>query len=258
MKIKALGIYGGREGKRALSCFQLNERILFDAGNIFSNLETPPEAIDHIFLTHSHLDHVVEIPFLVDKVFSSREYPIKIYAGKETIEALKQHIMNDKIWPDFSNLRLPKSGLPAVEYVEISEGKEVELFEYQIIPFASVHTVETYGFVIREGNKGLVYSGDTYTNPDLWKLVNENEYIKAVIVDVSFPSSFKKIAEASKHYTPELLKKDVESYLKRNDIELYVYHFKPRFFSSILKELKTLNCKILEDGMEIVINGGQK
>jgi len=156
MKIRALGVYGGRSNSKALSCFQLGENILFDAGNIFPQLNTSPEKIDHIFITHSHLDHVVEIPFLVDKVFTLRERPIYLYANRATIEALKVHIMNDSIWPDFANLKLPKSGLPAIEYIELKEEEEVRIGEFTIIPILAVHTVPTYGYLIKNSVCGVI------------------------------------------------------------------------------------------------------
>jgi ribonuclease BN (tRNA processing enzyme) len=253
MKIRALGVYGGRSNSKALSCFQLGENILFDAGNIFPQLNTSPEKIDHIFITHSHLDHVVEIPFLVDKVFTLRERPIYLYANRATIEALKVHIMNDSIWPDFANLKLPKSGLPAIEYIELKEEEEVRIGEFTIIPILAVHTVPTYGYLIKNSVCGVIYSGDTYSNPALWERIDGDPSIKSVIIDVSFPSELEDLARASKHYTPEILKRDLE-HLTREDLDIYVYHFKPNFAEKITKELFNIGCKILDDGMEIEID----
>jgi len=257
VKIKVLGSYGGKADSKALSCFQLGENILFDAGNIFSPLNISPEKIEHIFITHSHLDHIVDIPFLIDKVFVLRETPIYLYANENTIEVFRKHIMNDVIWPDFSKLKLPKSGLPAIEYVKVKEGEKICIGEFTIFPITAVHTVPTYGYLIKNLDYGFIYTGDTYSNPELWERVNLDSSIKAVIVDVSFPSELKELAKVSKHYTPEILKKDLER-LTREDCAIYVYHVKPEFIKKVTEELLDINCQILDDGMEIKIDGGTK
>ena len=58
--------------------------------------------IDHIFVTHSHLDHVNSIAFFLDSVGALRPKPVTVYATAPTIETLKKHLFNWDIWPDFT------------------------------------------------------------------------------------------------------------------------------------------------------------
>ena len=60
--------------------------------------------IDHILVTHAHLDHVRDIMFLADNINISacRDFPVTIVSTEGILNALKEHLFNDAIWPDFS------------------------------------------------------------------------------------------------------------------------------------------------------------
>ncbi|MDP1007195.1 hypothetical protein Q6240_29025, partial [Klebsiella pneumoniae] len=65
-------------------------------------------ALDHILISHSPLGHVLGIPLLADAVLrlrvAARRPPIQVHALPETLAALRQHIFNGVIWPDFTAL----------------------------------------------------------------------------------------------------------------------------------------------------------
>ena len=103
--IKVLGSYGNRGFNKGTTSFLVEENIAIDAGNLANGLGDNVEKIEHIFLSHSHFDHILDIPFVIDTNFSKRENSLKIYGLKETIEAIKV-IFNNKIWPDFTNICL--------------------------------------------------------------------------------------------------------------------------------------------------------
>ena len=64
----------------------LDDDILIDAGTGVGDLTLEAMCrIDHVFLTHSHLDHVTSLPFLLDTVGPLRDGPITVYALQETI-----------------------------------------------------------------------------------------------------------------------------------------------------------------------------
>jgi phosphoribosyl 1,2-cyclic phosphodiesterase len=108
MKIKVLGCSGGIGGNLRTTTLLVDDDILIDAGTGVSDLSIEQLcAIDHIFVTHSHLDHVTSIPFLVDTVIGMRGKHITLHATRETWQILKDHIFNWKIWPDFSVKLLP-------------------------------------------------------------------------------------------------------------------------------------------------------
>jgi ribonuclease BN (tRNA processing enzyme) len=88
-KIKILGAFGAKTQDTNNTCIQINNKIIIDAGNILNSLGKEAINIEHIFLSHSHLDHIVEIPFLIDHFFDKKDTPINIYALGGTIEHLK-------------------------------------------------------------------------------------------------------------------------------------------------------------------------
>ncbi len=246
--IKVLGAYGGKLDGFGTTSFQVRQNLLIDAGSVFKHLLEPPEKIDFIFLTHSHLDHLADIPFLIDAVFTRRREPLRIFAGKQTIVSIKKFIMNNHIWPDFAELKLPTSGRASIEYIQIEPFKSFKMEKLEIMPFPSNHVVETFGFIIRIGGKKVIFSGDTASNPLLWEMASSSDVYR-VIVDVSFPNRLSSIAVASGHYTPLSLLRDIERY-EISDEKILVYHIKPYYLREISQEISELlpNAKILRDG----------
>ncbi len=254
MKIKVLGAYGGRFGDLGTTCLQLSERILIDAGNIMRSLGEKCLDVDYVLLTHAHLDHIIDIPFMVDYTFRYREQPLEVMGCSDTLSAVKDYIMNWNIWPEFSSIRLINSGDYAVTYTPLDMGKSIVLNDFEIFPFKANHTIPTLGYIVKKEGKGFLFTADTYRNPVIWKKLNEDKEIKVLITEISYPSYMHNLAEISKHYTPKILKEELRS-LKRDDIEIYVMHLKPNSISELLKEIPEVlpDVKILKDGDEIRI-----
>jgi len=80
MKLRILGCSGGIGGRHLrTTSMLLDNDILIDAGTGVADLSlTELSLIDHIFLTHSHLDHVASIPFMVDTVGGMRDQPLTL------------------------------------------------------------------------------------------------------------------------------------------------------------------------------------
>jgi phosphoribosyl 1,2-cyclic phosphodiesterase len=247
------GAYGGKSKDMATTTILVGDSIAIDAGNILGFLGGRAYMIDHIFLTHSHFDHILDVPFLIDVFFERREYPLKVYGGKATLEALKKYIFNWHIWPDFNNIQLIKSQESAIEFIEIKSGDELCVDDVWIKPVASNHTVECLGYVVKRDDNAFYFTSDTYATDTIWDTVNSDPSIKKLITDVSFPSRLDKLAHDSKHMTPKVLKEELTK-LKR-DVDLYIYHLKPSFFEEVVEELKSielpLGYKVLEDGYHL-------
>ena len=250
MKLEILGAFGGKDRKRKTTSFLLKDFVV-DAGNLFSGLNHSYQLLN-LFLTHSHLDHIIDLPLFLDFAFTKMEKSLRVYASDETIDSLRKNIFNETIWPDFSKLYL-FSGEPSVEFVEIREFEIIKIKDFTIMPIHAVHTVKTFGFRIENRNETVIISGDTKSNPLLWEIVNSDKTVKAVLVVVSFPSRLQGIAEVSGHYTPSSLALDLRSLKK--DIGIYVYHLKPAYYEEVKKEIeeKLPFVKILEDNMIIEV-----
>jgi ribonuclease BN (tRNA processing enzyme) len=258
--IKILGAFGGKSKDRCTTCIQVDKdnKILIDAGEILNSLGDKASQVEHIFVTHSHLDHILEIPLLIDMTFATRKNPLKIYASKGTIRHLIMHILNWDIWPDFSEIDMLDSDEKSVQFVEIIENQTIEVEGYKIKAIANNHTNSSFGYVVSKEDKSILFTSDTYCCDTIWDEVNLNKNIKSVIIDVSFPSQFKQLAFDSKHLTPQLLKEELKK-LNRNDVKIYIYHLKPAYENDIINELNILDEEnnifngggILSDKMEI-------
>ncbi|WP_457641172.1 MBL fold metallo-hydrolase [Persephonella sp.] len=242
-KLTVLGAYGSRYDDMHPSTFLINNSICIDGGNILEPLKEKSFLISDIFLTHSHLDHICDIPFLIDITYTKRKKPLNIYGLPETINALKEYILNCEIWPDFSNINLIHSESKSVRYIEIDYFKEICIGDIRIKPIPANHSIKSCGFVV---NNKILISGDTYSNKYLVNEINSNKSIEMLFIDVSFPARLDNIAEKSKHHSTRTLKEEIKKL--RDNIKIYAYHIKPPFSEEIKKELKDEKINFLKEG----------
>src|SRR5206468_2344964 len=157
--------------------------------------------IDYIFITHSHLDHVTSIPFLVDTVGGMRSKPLAVYASRATIEIMRNHLFNWAIWPDFSEIPSPEA--PFLRYQEIALGETVRLGTRSITPLPARHTVPAVGYHLDSGKASLVFTGDTGPNDALWREVNRIRHPKFLIIETALSNKERHLAEVSRHLCPQ-------------------------------------------------------
>jgi len=234
MKIRVLGCSGGIGGSLRTTSFLVDDDILLDAGTGVGDLTLEQLArIDHIFVSHSHLDHVASIPFLVDTVCWMRGSPIKVYGIKETLDILRAHLFNWKIWPDFT--QIPDGDKPFMVYREIRVGEPIQLGSRRFTAIPANHTVPAVGYAIENERGALIFSGDTSTNDALWKVVNATQNLKYLIIETAFSNKERAIAVASKHLCPRLLAEELEKMRARP--EVFITHLKPGEGALTMKEV---------------------
>jgi ribonuclease BN (tRNA processing enzyme) len=234
MRIRVLGCSGGIGGGLRTTSMLVDEDVLIDAGTGVGDLTLESLAkIDHIFVSHSHLDHVTSIPFLVDTVCWMRASPIVVYGIKETLDILRAHLFNWKIWPDFT--QIPDGERPFMVYREILVGETVEIRGRRFTPIPANHTVPAVGYVLETKKAALVYSGDTSVNDALWKVVNSTPNLKYLIIETAFSNKERDIATASKHLCPDMLAEELEK--MRVSPEVYITHLKPGEGALTMKEI---------------------
>jgi len=234
--IKVLGAYGGKATNMQLTSLQLSKEVVLDAGNLVEGLGNGIKNINHIFITHSHLDHILDIGFLIDATFDIRKIPLKVYGRKETLTNLKKHIFNWEIWPDFTQINLVDSDLKSIELIEIELNEVVEVDGCKIKAIKNNHTISSNGYIIEKEDHALLFTSDTYCCDEIWEEVNNNSKITTVIIDVSFPSRLDQLAFDSKHLTPKLLKEELKK-LKRNDVKIHINHIKPFCRNEVIQEI---------------------
>jgi cAMP phosphodiesterase len=236
MKIELLGTYGGNSNKNYLTGFLIDDFLAVDAGSLTQALPLTRQAsISDILISHSHLDHTLSLPFLADNLFGEKAEPIRVHTTATVIEAMRKHIFNDVVWPDFTVLPTPEE--PTICFREITAEKPFHVGHLQLTAIPVNHVVPTVGFLI-ESNRcdaAILYTADTTNTDRVWAMANACPNLKAVIVDCSFPNEFDELARISGHMTPAMLARDLTK-LKR-ECKVLVYHLKPLYEQRLIREL---------------------
>ncbi|MDI1310301.1 MAG: 3',5'-cyclic-nucleotide phosphodiesterase [Methylotenera sp.] len=239
MQIKILGCSGGIGAELRTTSMLVDQDILIDAGTGVGNLSMDELLkIDHIFLTHSHLDHIAFLPFLLDTVMGIRAEPINVYANKETLETLRLHIFNWKVWPDFN--AIPSTDNPFLRYCEVKLSETLELNGRKFTPLPANHVVPAIGYHVDSGAASLVFTGDTTVCDELWHEVNKIKNLKYLIIETAFSNSELALAQLSKHLCPSLLRSQLVKLITHDatpSLEIYITHLKPGEGESIMQEI---------------------
>lgn len=236
MKLRVLGCSGGIGGRhlRTTSLLVDND-VLIDAGTGVGDLSLAElMQIDHVFVTHSHLDHICSIPFLVDTVGGMRNKPIIVHATEPTLEIIRNHIFNWSIWPDFT--QIPNADEPFMKYAVLQLGKAEEVKRRKFTPLPANHVVPAIGFHVESGRGSLVFTGDTTTNDPFWKIVNKIADLRYLIIETAFCNREKELAIRSKHLCPSMLAEELAK-LERSP-EIFITHLKPGEIELTMQEIE--------------------
>ena len=235
MNLQILGCAGGIGGSGPYTTSMLiDDDVLLDAGTGLSLLSLEQlAAIDHVFISHSHLDHVAGLALLMDAVFGKRSKPVTVHATAEVLHALKTHVFNWIIWPDFNTL--PNAEQPSMQYHEMPAGSSLTLCSRTITSHAVNHTPGSVGYWVRAGGRGFLFTGDMASTPALWQDIGRQPGLDMVIVDCSFPNAEAELALISKHFCPASLMDDIATVPAH--VGFFIYHLKPGQEAQIMAEL---------------------
>jgi cAMP phosphodiesterase len=247
--LKILGSAGSEFPDYHSPAYLIDSSLLIDAGTICSVLPLSSQIqIKSVLISHSHLDHIKGLPFLADNIMiSGGNKSIRLISTPEVLNAVRCHIFNNIIWPDFSII--PSKDQAVIEYLEVQAESEFELDGYSITPVPVNHSVPAIGFLIRKNNSALIYTGDTGPTERIWQMA---ENISAIIVEVSFPNNMNDLAVLTGHLTPSLLSSELQK-LKTLPPVILITHPKPQFRDLIISELNQLQfpgIKLMSDGDE--------
>lgn len=231
----------------------IDDDVLLDAGTGIGDLAIDDlGSIRHVFLTHSHLDHVAGLPMLIDSIFADAiDSPLTVYGRDETIEAIRAHIFNDVIWPDFSVL--PDAGNPVLRFSPCNPGDTVRVGHRDFHAIDVAHTVPSIGYTVQNSGGVFAVSGDTKTNRTLWPVLNACDDLAALVIEVSFPNERAELADVAGHYCPATLSRDLERLA--HDPEIWLTGMKPgeedRIYSQVLAAVPDRHIRMLSQGSVI-------
>ncbi|OIO67324.1 MAG: MBL fold metallo-hydrolase [Zetaproteobacteria bacterium CG_4_9_14_3_um_filter_49_83] len=260
MRIKVLGCYGGQLRGYALSSFLVNESILLDAGCPTRALTLEEQRhIHHLFVSHVHLDHIQDIAFLADNRALKRmgedvKRTISIHTLQENIDIIKEHFLNDLIWPDFTVIPTVDDPILIMQPVTPYESIVVDGIKVTSIPVA--HPVPCTAFMLEDNGCQFIYSADTGVTDELWRVANEQANLKGIIIDCSFPNAYEKLAHISGHLTPHLMAQEVKKLNAYGEVPIYLYHMKPETMELMIQQIEAEripNLHLLDQTVEILV-----
>ncbi len=251
MKIQVLGGHGGLAKGFSTTSFLIDEKLLIDAGSVAGALTIEQQTqIDHILISHCHLDHIKDLAFISDNCFGLKGKPFEVYTHKTVKKIIKDHFLNDIIWPDFT--LLPDDKNPTMTIHAVDEEKSFQLADYKITPVKVNHAYDAMGFIIEKGEISVLFTLDTGPTDRIWELALKVKNLKAIFTEVSFPNHLKKVAEISDHHTPESIEQEITK--MPPGIPIILTHLKPNYRDVILKEMKGIGqgrVKVLEKDGEV-------
>lgn len=238
MKIRVLGCSGSIAAGCRTTAFLLDDGVLIDAGTGVGDLSLDELAlIDHVLISHSHLDHILGVPLLADSVMRRRvgRAPIQIHALPETLQTLRQHIFNNAVWPDFT--RLPSPERPILQLSPFAIGQVLSFGEHRIEVLPASHTVPAVGFAVLAPRGAWVFTGDTGPNPALWARLAQMD-VAHLVIETAFRNDEKALALRSRHLHPLALRDELAQL--KPGVNVLITHIKPGELETVMHEIAAL------------------
>ena len=246
MRVKVLGAFGSEGPGQRPSAFLVDDTVLVDAGTVGGALTVPEQiAVTQAIISHSHLDHVAGLCYLIDTLaMVAPGNSIICSSISPVIEALSDHCFNDRLWPNFR--MIPSPAEPVLKLRTLREDAESQVGGVWVTPVPVDHTVPSAGFVVRTNETGFVYTGDTGPTERIWQAADAEPNLKAVFLEASFPNAQEALARTCKHLTPALFAAELRK-LSR-PVTAVAVHVKAPARAETLRDLQALGLPDLRVG----------
>ena len=253
MEIRALGTSGGIGAGLRTTALLIDGRLLIDAGSGVGDLALDEiRAVREVLITHAHLDHVAFLGLMADSRIGTGAPPLHVHAPAEALAALREHMLNDRLWPDFT--RVPDPDDPVLVLHALPEAGGLELEGYRMAPLPAAHGVPAVGYAVDDGRAALAFSGDTGPCPALWQALQRLPRLDALIVECALPDALAGLGGRIGHYTPAALAADAAQLPP--GARLWITHLKPAERERIAAELTAHG--LLEAGGELLHCGERR
>lgn len=236
MQVKIIGAHGGVTRNYHATSILIDETLLIDAGSAAQLDIVDQLKIDHILISHAHLDHTKDLGFICDNCFGLKNKPFEVYTHKTVSNAIKDHLFNDTIWPNFS--KIPNIEKPTMRFNEIEAEKELKLGEYTVTPVHVNHPGDALGYIIEKDDVAIVFTLDTRATDRIWELAHKKKNLKAIFTEVSFPNKLQVVADISDHHTPSTILEELKK--MPPNIPVYLGHLKPNYQEELIQEITAL------------------
>lgn len=246
MKIRLLGSSVQDTARRQyVSSYLINGTVAIDVGCVgFYGTPRDQEAVQHVFLTHSHADHTASLPIFVENAWTPAGNAARVYGSRQTLDGIQKHIFNDVMWPDF--VALSRNMPPFLHLCPIEAEVPVEADGLRITAVPVNHVVPTFGYVISDGESAVIFGADSGPTERIWEVAHQTPSLRAVFIEACFPNSLTSLARASLHLTPEMFSREVAKIPA--GVRVMAVHIKVRYREQVIRELQELKLPNLEIG----------
>src|SRR5262245_1786849 len=172
-------------------------------------MQSPREQaqIRHLFISHSHMDHVATLPLFLDNIYQSHRECVVVHGSEAVLESLRRDLFNGRVWPDY--ISMSPAGGPFLKLAVLHSGQAVKVEGLEITPCAVGHTVPSQVFIIEDCSGAVVIASDTGPTEEIWRRANSRPNLRGVFLESSFPDSLPELAEITRHLTPASFAREV-------------------------------------------------
>jgi ribonuclease BN (tRNA processing enzyme) len=246
MKITLLpSSVAGNPDHQYLSSWLINDTVAVDAGSLgFWGSPQEQARVRHVFLSHTHMDHLASLPIFVENAYEGKAEAVTIHGSRTVLECCQKHLFNEEVWPDF--IALSRGEKPFLHLSNFEAGETLAIDGLRVTAVALDHVVPTVGFVIADGDSSIALISDTGPTEEIWQQINKTANMRAVFVETTFPDELTWLADVSKHLTPGSLARQVAKLTRPT--RLIIIHLKARYKDQVIAELRAMGLKGLEIG----------
>ncbi len=228
--VHALGVFGGDDDSN-LSAYVVGtperpDQVLIDAGAFTRGLYAWKlggadkgsateragvlrqffQSLSGVLITHAHLDHMSGLMLDSPVLFSAgRKQSLPIFALPQTVAALREHVFESPLWVDLTHT--PKAA-PVVSLIELPPGQTTRVGDFTVESVLLDHAIPSAAFLLSFSDAFYLHLGDTGPTEQVWKRARPllaAHTLRAVAIEVSFPSKDEALARSSGHLTPTML-----------------------------------------------------
>ncbi|MCA9069560.1 MAG: metal-dependent hydrolase [Planctomycetaceae bacterium] len=180
------GRYRPTETRHTACLFQPETGLVFDAGTglfrVFSNLKT--RDLD-IFVTHSHLDHIMGLPDCHVPLKLDHLDRVRVFGNQKTLDAIRQHLFAPALFPVQTTL----------EFHELTTSHEVQ--GGGILTQISLdHPGGSTGYKVSWPNFSMAYITDTFANDSYREFISG---VDLLVHECNFDDELRDLAEQTGH-----------------------------------------------------------